>query len=133
MSLGHRIRHRSLRSCLVTVGLVDTPFRRKGNPIPEGKGCAVCGTRHLVKTYHLNLDSDGTCIVSEVIFDNLRRVGAIEGSPGGGPAVAVPSADFLYVNEVTNPPPINVGFDRGRPQVIQQRQHIHVDYGGHDG
>ena len=36
--------------------------------------CATCGVPHDCKTYHFQLDGDGTIIVSTTIWDNLSRM-----------------------------------------------------------
>ena len=36
--------------------------------------CGVCGTPHDCKTYHLQLDTDGTVLVSTTIWERLQRL-----------------------------------------------------------
>lgn len=52
--------------------------------------CSICGVQHFHKTYHLQLDGDGTAIVSPTIWQHLEGM--------------VDSAGFELVNYVADPP-----------------------------
>jgi hypothetical protein len=109
--LGIRIRHRTLRNCVVAIPLLSKPMP----PAPwygpkvakgQGAGCPTCGIHHLTKTYHLNLEGDGGCVVSQTVFNNLCRAGAIDGTPdealaalNGGPHPRM-DRPFEYVDRV---------------------------------
>lgn len=85
---GIRIRHKTLKSVMLVI-------RDKARPIkaPEGyvfPKCATCGYPHDVKTYHLNLDSEGTIIVSLEIYRNLQKL--------------VDHGGFDFANHVPDPP-----------------------------
>jgi hypothetical protein len=80
--VGVRLAHATLRNCTWVV-----PTRRKYKKGPYQ--CPTCNKEHEFKTYHLNLDDQGTCIVSEQIFKNLKRL-------------SLP--DLSIANEVNDPP-----------------------------
>ena len=52
--------------------------------------CSICAVQHFHKTYHLQLDGDGTVIVSPGIWAQLQTM--------------VDAAGFEYVNHVEDPP-----------------------------
>lgn len=96
---GIRIKHATLTNCLVTVPVLSIPY---GNgPID----CPMCQTWHPVKTVHLWLEPDGTCIVAPPVLDLLKRAGM--------PALSV-------VNEVKNPPPLHIGV--GKQDSVRVRR-----------
>jgi hypothetical protein len=41
---------------------------------PHRPACRLCGHPHTCKTYHLQLDADGTVIVSTTIWENMQRL-----------------------------------------------------------
>lgn len=94
---GVRIRHATLHSCLVLVPDLSRSLRRPYQ-------CPTCNTVHTCKTYHLNLDSDGTVIVSPEIWERLK---------------GIQDHDFSLENEVPNPPPQVVGLDRDPALIIK--------------
>jgi hypothetical protein len=57
--------------------------------------CGKCQATHTYKSYHLDLDDQGTVIVSHGVFDALREVGL----PG-----------LQVLNEVQKPPPQHLSF-----------------------
>jgi len=59
--------------------------------------CVTCKTTHKVKTIHLTLGADGTCIVSEGVLDSLKLAGM---------------PDLDYVADIVNPPPIKITGNR---------------------
>lgn len=62
-------------------------------PLPPNKDrgvCRLCGRPHDCKTYHLQLDGDGTTLVSETIWAQLQKL-----YDRGG---------FELCNEVKEPP-----------------------------
>lgn len=79
---GIRLGHTGARTGLY---LVEHPTRRYRVPLT----CSMCGTVHVRKTYHLHLDTEGTTIVSAVVFQRLREAG-------------LPSLQVM--NEVADPP-----------------------------
>jgi hypothetical protein len=60
---------------------------------PEFGGC---GSTHLFKTHHLNLDETGAAIVDTVLYQKIRGLLVLNG--------------FVEANEVAKPPAIGVGF-----------------------
>jgi len=88
---GIRIRHRTLRSCVALVPIMDRPM--VGLSLYE---CPHCHVAHPVKTVHLWLDDTGSCIVSTGVLEDMRR--GWEGSP-----------EYDIVGEVQNPPPLFIG------------------------
>jgi hypothetical protein len=64
--------------------------RDVGRPMISTAVCNVCHQRHDCKTYHFQMDADGTKIVSTTIWDNLQKM-----YDHGG---------FEMVNVVAHPP-----------------------------
>ena len=91
---GIRITHKELRSCTYAV----TTLR----PYPDPYHCFTCQVIHKRKTYHLNLDAQGACIVSETVANALK------------PFMA--SAGLEQVNVVNEPPTLIIG---GTPQTLR--------------
>lgn len=94
---GVRIRHATLHSCLVLVPDLSRSLRKPYQ-------CPTCNTVHACKTYHLNLDSDGTVIVSPEIWERLKRI---------------QNHDFSLENEVRKPPPQVVGLNPDSALIIK--------------
>jgi len=109
---GHRVRHRTLKSCVVTVTVTTAPVHE------DVDVCLVCGVPHPQKTLHLSLDSDGACLVSPGVLNTLRKAGGID----------VPNAPFIYESHVPDPPTINLSVSRGGVKELKSRPVIHVDY-----
>jgi hypothetical protein len=80
---GIRIQHATVRDKTLT--LVD-----QKRPYTAPYDCPMCHRTHLFKTYHLQLDSVGACIVSPEIVGRLQRLP----SSGG----------FSVGEEIANPP-----------------------------
>ncbi len=96
---GIRLRHLDYANCLVTVPIPHRPFR-------TAYLCPTCNKAHAVKTYHLNLDDQGSVIVSTTIYERLKEVGL---------------AGFELVNEVRDPPPIRLEMN-GHLQVFDVKE-----------
>lgn len=96
MADGIRIQPQPAR--LAAEGITDLAgrlfiVRDQGRPIPRHPAnpvCRICGRQHDCKTYHLQLDADGTVMVSRTIWDRLQAL-----YDHGG---------FEPVNVVTSPP-----------------------------
>ena len=129
---GYRIRHKSLKSCLVTVPDITRPLSPRHcsawkcpyfNTVVHGRHCPTCNLHHLVKTYHLNLDSDGACIISKTVLENLKRIKAVDSRDG----------DVRYINEVANPPVqhMAVGMDKSKftLKMIRKREAARISQG----
>ena len=114
---GIRIRHKTLKSVMLVV-------RDKARPIKAPVGyvfpkCATCGYPHDVKTYHLQLDAEGTTIVSLEIYRNLQKL--------------VDHAGFDFANHVPDPPAqkIHLPFVDQKAKAFDpepiRRDHVHGD------
>lgn len=90
MSGGVRVRHATERNCMLT--LVDG---KQVLGLPHD--CPVCGRRHIHKTFHILLGSDGSAIVSGEIWARLSSI------PGSG---------FTFANDVATPPDQTTAIDR---------------------
>ena len=64
------------------------------SPSPHNPTCRICGRPHECKTYHLQLDADGTIMVSTTIWANMLKM-----YDHGG---------FEQVNVVADPPDIGI-------------------------
>lgn len=58
----------SVANRLFVVRDVTRPLR------PPHTVCTTCGVAHECKTYHLQLDAEGTVIVSTTVWDRLHRL-----------------------------------------------------------
>lgn len=75
------------------------------NPYPVPYTCTSpmmggCGSTHLFKTHHLNIDDTGAVIVSTGVYDRIKSRLELDG--------------YVLANEVAKPPPIIVN---GMPDV----------------
>ncbi len=116
---GIRIRHKSLKSVMLVIRDQSRPLKQtNGKPLPQNfviDPCRTCGTPHDVKTYHLDLDGEGTIIVSTTVYEKLQAL-----ADHGG---------FEFVNRVVNPPAQELKI----PLVLQKakafdpirKEHIH--------
>jgi hypothetical protein len=89
---GVRVRHTTQRSVRFTVVESDRPY-------PEPLHCSPpefggCGSVHLFKTHHLNLDDTGSVIVGDTLFEKIRENLVANG--------------FVIANEVARPPTMRV-------------------------
>lgn len=106
---GVRIAHRTKRAptsgpIVHTVPIPSKPFT--GASLDK---CPTCGVVHPVKTVHLWLDDEGTCIVSVGVLADLQTAGM---------------DDFDIVGEVLNPPPLSIGV----PRPAQDQAHRKITY-----
>ena len=90
-SRGIRIKHRTKRFGIALVPVSKRPV------MGQLHECATCKVTHTVKTVHLTLDAEGTCIVSEGVLADLKLAGM---------------PDLDYVADIVNPPPITIGESR---------------------
>lgn len=90
---GIRVQHPTQRNVRYTVvdGSVPYPVPYTCTP-PEFGGC---GTVHLFKTHHLNLDDTGSCIVSTGVFDRIKDRLTLDG--------------FTVGQEIKRPPKMGIG------------------------
>ncbi len=98
---GIRIHHPTQRNCILLVphpGEIRHGLRR----INKGRK---------PKDYRIELDSDGNCIVSEVVLQRLQEVTQV----------------FIVLNEVASPPTQTLGFDFGsyeEPAIYKQLKDV---------
>lgn len=85
---GLRIHHTSHRNCTI---IVEHPGEIKSFLKTKNKG-------RKAKDYHIRLDNEGNCIVSEVIWKRLQETG---------------EDGFIVLNEVQDPPVQYAGFILG--------------------
>lgn len=86
---GIRIHHIELRDCTFLIhhpGEIKTFFRTKNR-----------GRKP--KDYHIRLDYDGNCIVSETVWTRIQEAGS--------------GNKFVIINEVLQPPTLHVGLKEG--------------------
>jgi hypothetical protein len=93
---GIRIQHPTARNVRYTVVESSRPYPAPYQCTPPAVG--GCGSTHLFKTHHLNLDEQGACIVSQMVFRRIR--------------VALEADGFAVANEVRRPPALLLGLDR---------------------
>lgn len=86
---GIRIHHIELRNC---VFLVQHPGEIKSFLRTKNKG-------RKAKEYHIRLDNDGNCIVSETVWMRIQEAGSGD--------------KFIVLNEVVDPPTLTVGMQEG--------------------
>lgn len=60
------------------------------------------------KDYHIRLDDEGNCIVSETVWKRLQEV----------------NAPFIILNEVRNPPAITIGMQEGEFDVPAEFRYL---------
>lgn len=120
---GIRIRHKTLKGILLVVRDQSRPLlTTEGEPLPPNfplDPCSTCGVPHFVKTYHLQLDGEGTIIVSRKVYEKLQGL--------------ADHAGFDFANVVDNPPDIVIKVPLMEQKVIAftpepiRRDHIHAD------
>jgi hypothetical protein len=96
---GVRIHHAVARNCRFTVVEGDKPY-----PIPyvcTPPEFGGCGSTHLFKTHHLNLDENGAVILGDVLYQRLRALLALNG--------------FAESNIVAHPPTLGIGLSQPVP------------------
>ena len=114
---GIRIKHKTLHSGMYLVPLLHKPLYSK-NPPKVGKDeCPTCQVIHPVKTIHLHLEGDGSCIVSQGVLDALRTAGP-EDRDG------LKFSELEVDGEVKNPPPLQIGNGKVRAEVDQENRKI---------
>lgn len=96
---GVRLFHEDLRNCTI---VVVHPKREYRVPFE----CPTCNQTHRWKAYHLNLDDQGSVIVSEAVYKRLREAGM----PG-----------LSVANKASDPPPQTL-YMGGSPQVFEAEE-----------
>jgi len=90
---GIRVQHPMARNVRYTIVEPHIPYGRPFDCPPPAAG--GCGSTHLFKTHHLNIDGEGAVIVSTGVFDRIKRRLVLDG--------------FVVTNEVAAPPTIVIG------------------------
>lgn len=96
---GIRVEHPTARNVRYTVVDARVPYPTPYQCTPPALG--GCGSVHLFKTHHLNLDETGSVIVSTGVFNRIRARLERDG--------------FRVTNEVRKPPAIGVGVNPSKP------------------
>jgi hypothetical protein len=90
---GVRLIHPTQRNVRYTIVQREVPYKEPYQcTAPEFGGC---GSVHLFKTHHLNLDETGAVIVSTGVYERLKGRLFIDG--------------FLLSNQVNEPPTLAIG------------------------
>lgn len=90
---GVRIQHSIARNVRFTIVEHDRPYLVPYVCTPPEFG--GCGSTHLFKTHHLNIDEVGSCIVGDVLYERIRLLLVANG--------------FEESNVVEKPPTIGIG------------------------
>jgi hypothetical protein len=98
---GIRVQHPTERNVRYTVVEPKVPYPEPYTCTPPEFG--GCGSVHMFKTHHLNLDDTGAVIVSTGVYDRIKDRLVLDG--------------FVTTNEVKKPPRIGVGFNRGKGET----------------
>jgi hypothetical protein len=95
---GVRVQHPTARNARFTIA-EPKPYRAPYPcPPPEFGGC---GSTHLFKTHHLNVDETGAAIVGDVLYGRIRHL--------------LVAAGFAEANVVAKPPTLGIGLGLRRP------------------
>jgi hypothetical protein len=109
---GVRATHPTARNVRFTIVERDRPY-------PEPYTCPSpllggCGSTHLFKTHHLNLDETGSVIVNAVLYSRIRPLLELNG--------------FSNASEVPKPPTMDVGLF-GNLRLVGTAHHIPIVQG----
>jgi hypothetical protein len=94
---GVRVTHPTARNCRFTVVESDRPYREPYHCTPPDLG--GCGSVHLFKTHHLNLDETGSVTIGDVLYQKIRP--------------HLVANDFAEANIVKKPPTMGIGLAGG--------------------
>jgi hypothetical protein len=92
---GIRVQHPTQKNVRYTVVEPNVPYPEPYTCTPPEFG--GCGSVHLFKTHHLNLDDTGAVIVSTGVYDRIKDRLALDG--------------FTTANEVKKPPALGIGME----------------------
>ena len=96
---GVRVQHPTQRSVRFTVVEKNRPYLEPYQCTPPEFG--GCGSVHLFKTHHLNLDETGAAIVGDVLYEKIKGALALNG--------------FVETNVVQKPPTLGIGIGIATP------------------
>lgn len=112
---GIRLVHATVRSGVLLIPIMKKPFP---GPFSDADKCPTCHQIHMVKTVHLTLDADGTCIVSAGVLADLKTAGM----PG-----------LSVLAEVPNPPALHFGpgvtremIDNSNRKIVRLAPPVHI-------
>lgn len=95
---GIRVQHPAQRNVRFTIVEGDRPYPKPYFcPSPAVGGC---GTTHLFKTHHLNLDETGAVIIGDKLYPKIKRLLVLNG--------------FMETNAVKKPPTLGIGVAPGK-------------------
>lgn len=90
---GVRVQHPTARNCRFTIVEKERPYSQPREcTAPEFGGC---GSVHIFKTHHLNIDETGSAIVGDVLFHKIKHLLLLNG--------------FVESNIVKRPPALGIG------------------------
>lgn len=90
---GIRVTHPTARNCRFTIVEPTIPYSEPRQcTAPEYGGC---GSVHIFKTHHLNIDDTGSAIVGDVLYEKIKGHLALNG--------------FSESNVVAKPPTLGIG------------------------
>jgi len=95
---GIRITHPTVRNARFNVVENDRPYAKPYTCTPPEFG--GCGSVHLFKTHHLNVDESGSVIVGDELYEKIKG--------------HLADAGFVWANVVKKPPTLGIGFG---PQI----------------
>ncbi len=98
MSDGVRILHPTARNARVTV------VERRPYPVPytcQAPEFGGCGSVHIFKTHHLNIDEVGACIIAADLYEKIKP--------------NLLALGFSILNVVEKPPPMTIGVGKPVP------------------
>lgn len=90
---GVRIQHPTARNCRFTIVEQNIPYKDPYTCTPPEFG--GCGSTHLFKTHHLQIDENGSAIVNDVLYERLRPLLELN--------------NFTESNVVAKPPTMGIG------------------------
>jgi hypothetical protein len=90
---GVRLHHATQRNVRFNVVEKENPYREPYQCTPPEFG--GCGTLHLFKTHHLNIDETGSVTIGDVLYEKIKGILAVQG--------------FSVSNVVEKPPALALG------------------------
>lgn len=90
---GVRVIHATVRNARFTIVEGDRPYPTPYTCTPPEFG--GCGSVHLFKTHHLNVDELGAVTIGDELYQRIARLLALNG--------------FQLANEVKKPPTLGIG------------------------
>ena len=96
---GIRVVHATVRDARFTVVEKDRPYQTPQQCTPPEFG--GCGSTHIFKTHHLNIDGQGAAIVGDVLYEKIKHLLYANG--------------FSESNIVVKPPTLGIGIGQANP------------------